>query len=144
MLKVSPGCYDNLLSIWNVSYGSHLLVLSRTILLWRLLFLAALPGVQSVEYLGHSVQIVLVRHSLHFPVVVSIRHIQSWSFAWEYAVIGLSQLPYYLLLGKGLACGFWMPPANHISPKGKTGLHSYTMRYDRECVPCHIGEISAL
>ena len=44
----------------------------------------------------------------------------------------------------GLACGFWLPPANHISAMGKTGLHSDTMWYDREDVLRHIGDIGVL
>jgi len=44
----------------------------------------------------------------------------------------------------GLACGFWLPPADNILAKGITGLHSNAMRYDRDYVVHHIGEISVL
>jgi len=41
----------------------------------------------------------------------------------------------------GVADGFWLPPANNISPMGKTNLHSNTMWYDSDCIVCHIREI---
>jgi hypothetical protein len=56
----------------------------------------------------------------------------------------LSKLPYNNLFANSLACGFWLPPANNLSAKRKTGLHSDTMWYDREYVTCHIAEISVI
>jgi len=45
---------------------------------------------------------------------------------------------------QGLACGFWLPPADNISLKGYTGHHSDTMRYVGECISCHSRESSVL
>jgi hypothetical protein len=59
-------------------------------------------------------------------------------------VIGASKLPDYDLVAKGLACGFRLPLPDHISPKGIPGLNCDTMRYDKEYVPRHIGEIGVL
>jgi len=59
-------------------------------------------------------------------------------------MIGSSELPNNDFFVKGLACGFWLPPDNNISAKGKTGLHSDNMWYDKEYVARHIGEIGVL
>ena len=48
------------------------------------------------------------------------------------------------IFAKSVTCGFRLPPADHFSPKGVTGLHSDTVRYDREYVMSHIGEIGVL
>ena len=64
--------------------------------------------------------------------------------ACQYPIIGANILPYYNLFPKGFACGFWLPPADNVLSKGKTGLHSDSMRYDWEYVACHIGEIGIL
>jgi len=45
------------------------------------------------------------------------------------------------IFANGFACGYWMPPAYNISPKGQTDLYYNTMHYEREYVVCHIGEI---
>ena len=54
----------------------------------------------------------------------------------------LKQTALQRLFMKGLACGFRQPPADHISLKGKTGLHSDTMWYDSEYDAHHIRVIS--
>jgi len=48
------------------------------------------------------------------------------------------------LFPKGSRLWFWLPPADNISAKGKSGFHSDTMKYDREYVARNIGEISVL
>jgi len=94
--------------------------------------------------LGHSVQFPLLCLSLQFQVGIGFRPIQYWVIASQYSIVRASILPYYNLFLKGLPCGCWLPPANNVSSKGKTGLHSNTMRYDWEYVVCHIGEIGVL
>jgi hypothetical protein len=106
--------------------------------------LAALPHLQKVMNLGHSVQFPFLRLFLHFRVVFSVCGIQFRVRACQNPSIASSKIPYDDFFGKGLACGFWLPPANNILAKGKTGLHSDNMWYDREYVPRHIGEISVL
>jgi len=66
MLNVSPACFDNLFSIWNVSYSGHLLVLSARFLLCSTYILAAMQHLRKVEYLGHSMQFLLLCLCLHF------------------------------------------------------------------------------
>jgi hypothetical protein len=44
----------------------------------------------------------------------------------------------------GFTCGFLLPPSDYISLKGNAVLHSDIVRYDREYISCHIGEISIL
>jgi len=106
--------------------------------------MAALPHLQKVVNLGHSVQCPFLRLFLHFRVVFCVCGIQFRVSACLNPVIGSSKLPYDDFFAKGLACGYWLPPANHNSAKGKTGLHSDTMWYDREYVARHIGEIGVL
>ena len=53
-------------------------------------------------------------------------------------------MPYNELVAKRVTCGCSLPPADNISPKGKTGLHSKTVLYDREYVACHIEQIGVL
>jgi hypothetical protein len=62
----------------------------------------------------------------------------------QQSVIDSSELPYYGNFTKSLACGFRQPPPDPISLKGQTGLRSDSVRYDREYVPHHIGEIGIL
>ena len=102
-------------------------------------------GYQWLKYiLLMSVKFRFCRLIHHFQVVLWVRHIQSWVMACQNPVRGSGKLPYNNFFDKGLACGFWLPPANNILPKGDTGLHSDTMRYDRKYVLCDIGEISVL
>jgi len=93
---------------------------------------------QKVVNLTHSVQIPFCRLFLHFRVVFCGHGIQFRVSAFQNPVIGLSTLPYNHFFAKGLACGFSLPPANNISAKGKTGLHSDTMWHEREYVARHI------
>jgi len=51
---------------------------------------------------------------------------------------------YYNVFAKVLTCGFWLLPADLISRKRPTSLHTDTMCYDGKSVACHIGEIRAL
>jgi len=67
---------------------------------------------------------------------------QCWISACQNPVIGSGELPYNDFFAKGLACGLWLPPADIISAMGNTGLHSDTMRYDREYIAFHIGVIN--
>jgi len=82
--------------------------------------------------------------SLHFRVAICVHHIECWVIACQYLIIGFSKLPYNNIFAKGLNCGFWLPPADNISPKGQTGLHSDTIWFDREYIACHIGVIGLL
>jgi len=74
----------------------------------------------------------------------SVRRIQYLDIARLKCFIGWSKLPYNDRFTKCLACSFWWPAAHNISPKGKTGLYSDNMWYDREYVTCHMGEIGVL
>ena len=94
--------------------------------------------------LGHSVQFPFLRLFLHFRVVFCIHCIQIWVSASLTAVIGPSKLPYNDLFAKGLACGFRLPTADHISANRETGLHSDSVWYDGEYVARHIGKIGVL
>ena len=94
--------------------------------------------------LGNSVQLPFLRLVLHFRVIFCLCGIQFRVGACQNPVIGPSKLPYDDFFAKGLAWGFWRPPANNISAKGKAGLHSDTMWYDREYAVRHIGQIGVL
>jgi len=82
--------------------------------------------------------------SVQFDVVFSFCCIQYWVTAYQYYIFGSRKAPYYNCFAAGLDCGFWLPPADHISLNGKTSLDSNTMWYDREYVRCHIWVISIL
>jgi len=144
MLKDWPGCFDNLLRVWNVSHGRHPLVSSWGFLLRSMVVLASLPHLQKVMNLGHSLQCPFLRLFLHFRVVFSVHCIQFWVSTCQIPIVSSSNLPYNESFAKGLACGFWLPPAVYISAKVKTGLHSDTTSYDREYVLCHIAVIGIL
>jgi len=141
MLKERPGCFDDLFTVRNLSYSGQLLDLSTPFLLGSTNILAALPHLQKVVNLGHSVRFPFLHLCLHFRVVFCVCCIQIWVSACHNPVIGSSKLPYNDLFAQGLACGFSLPPADNISAQGKTGLHSATMWYDREYVTRRIGEI---
>jgi len=144
MLKEWTGCVDNLLHVRNVFYGGHLLVSSMRFHLCSTQVLAALLHLQNVMNIGHSVQFPFLRLFLHFQVIFCVHGIQFWVSASQNPVIGLSELPYNDFCAKGLTCGFWLPLANTIGAKGKTGLQSNTMQNVRWYVACHIGEIGVL
>ena len=144
MLKVSPGCFDDLLSIWNVSYGRHLLILSVRFLLCSAEVLATLPYLQNVVDHGHSMQLLFLYLSLHLHVVISAVWFQYRVIASQYSDIGLCEQPYYNNFAKSPVCGFRLPPPDQISPKGRTGLHYDTVWDDREYVTTHIGEIDVV
>jgi len=94
--------------------------------------------------LGHTEQSPFLPLFLYFRVIFCVGGIQLCISTCQKSVTGSSELPYNYFFAKGLACGSWPPPANNISAKGKTGLHSDTMWYDREYVARHIGEIGVL
>jgi len=142
MFKDWPGCFDVLFHIRTVSYGCHLLGLGVRFLLCSTSALAALPHLLQVVDLGHDVKFFFLCLSLHFQVILWVHHIQCWVIACQNPVIGSSNLPYTNLFANGISCGFWLPQADRISPKGKTGLHSHNMWYDREYVSCRIREIA--
>jgi len=144
MLKEWPGWFDNLCSVQNASYSCHLLGLSVRFLLYSTYILAALPHLQQFIDFGHSVQFPFLHILLHVWVVFCVCCIQCGGIACQNPVISSSKLPYNDIFVKGFGCGFWLPPADNIPPKGITGLHSNTMWYDREYVACHIGEISVI
>jgi len=99
------------------------------------------PISKTLWTLGIPVQFLVLRVFLHFWVVPCVVGMQFWVSTSQNPVIGLSKLPFKDSFAIGLACGCWLPPAAKISGKGNTGLHSDTMRYDREYVACDIGEI---
>jgi hypothetical protein len=134
----------NLFLVRNVSYGGHLLVLSAWFILCSTSVLAALPHLHKVVNLGHSVQFPFLRLFLHFQVVFCFHCIQFGVSAWKNPVIGWRKLPYNDFFAKGLACGLWLPSADNISAKGKSGLHSDNMCCVREYVVCPIGEMGVL
>jgi len=76
---------------------------------------------------GHSVLCVLFGLVLHFRVIFSICCMPCWVIACQNPIVGLSKLPYNDFFTKGLTCGSWLTPADNISPKGRSGLHSNTM-----------------
>ena len=79
--------------------------------------------------------------SHYFRVVFCVHFIQCCVITCRYSVIGSSKLPNNDFFASGLTHGFWLPPADTISHKGKTGLHSDTKWYESEFVLCHIREI---
>jgi len=103
--------------------------------------LAALPHLQHVVDLGHCVQFSFLHLCLEFQVVFSFHVIQCCAIAHQYSP---SKLSYYDFSLQRLARGFKLSPAKNVSPKGKTGLDSNTMWYNREYVMWHIGKIGGL
>jgi hypothetical protein len=91
--------------------------------------LVDLPHLQTVVDVGHSVQFPFLCFSLQFYVVFSFSGIQYMIIARQYHIMGWSILPNDVILAKGLACGFGLPPSNNGWPKGKSGLHSNTVWY---------------
>jgi len=144
MLKEWPECSDDLFGVRNVSHGCHPLVVSATFLLGSTQVLAAQPHLPKVVHVGHSVQFLSLCLYLDFQVVFCISRIEYWVIACQHPVIGLCKLPHNDFFKKGLRCGFWLAPANHIPPTGKPGIHSNTMWYDWKYVTCHTGEIHIL
>jgi len=72
------GCYDNLLSIWNVFYGCDYLVLSVRFLLCCTEIVATLPHLQKVMDHGYSVQFSFPCPYLQFQVGFRFHCIQCW------------------------------------------------------------------
>ena len=132
MLKVWPGCFDDLFSNWNVSYGCHFHVFSARFLLCSTLVLATLPHLHNVVDLDYAVQLSFLCRSLHFQVGFRFHHIQCWIIGCQHPVIGSSRLPYNDLFTQGLAWGIYLAPAENISRAAKGGLHCDTMLHDRE------------
>jgi hypothetical protein len=93
---------------------------------------------------GHSLKYPYLRLFFHFGVIFCVCLISFGVIAYQNPVIGSSYQPYNDFLVNGVTCGFWLPPADHISLNGKTGIHSETMWYDREYVTHHFGEIGLL
>jgi len=144
MSKIWPGRIDDLFSIWTVSYGWHMNVLSPRFILCSTLILAGLPYLQNVVDLGHSVQFSILNPSLPFQLVCNICHNYCRVFASQYPVIGSTKLPYNDFFPKCLSCCFWLSAAENVSHKGSTTLHSDTIWYNREYIVCHIREIDVL
>jgi len=63
---------------------------------------------------------------------------------YQYSIIGSCKLSYNDFSTKCLPCGVSLPPATNATHKGKTGLHSDTMWYDREYIACPSREIGVL
>jgi len=93
ILEEWPGCFDHLFRIRNVSFSSHLLDLSAWFLLCSGYIVAALPHLQKVANLGHSVQFFFLSHSLYFRVIFCVHCIQHSIIACQYAIIGSTKLP---------------------------------------------------
>ena len=106
--------------------------------------LAALPPLQKVVVVGLSVQLSVLRISLHVQVIFRLSRNLCWVIASQYLVIGSSKLPCNDIFVKGHTCGFWLPPADNVWPKGITGLHRDTMWYVRDYISCHISETGIL
>jgi hypothetical protein len=106
--------------------------------------LAALPHLQIVVNRGDSVQLRFLRLFLYIRVICCICGIKFRVSACQNPVLGSRKLPYDAFFAKGHTCGISLPPANHIFVKGKAGLHSDIMWYDREYVALQIGEIGVL
>jgi hypothetical protein len=78
VMKVWPRCFDDLFSIWTVSYCYHQFILSTRFLLCSLKCLSTLPHLQKVADLGHSVQLLFNHLTLHLHLVISAAWIQYW------------------------------------------------------------------
>lgn len=118
MLKVCPEYINDLFRNWNVFYSCHISILSTWFLLGSTEVLAALPRLQKVVDLGHSVQLSVHSFSLQFYVVFSFRSIQYRIIAGKFPVVVSCILHHNDCLMEGLACGFQLPPSDNISPKG--------------------------
>jgi len=79
--------------------------------------------------------------SKSFSVFIESR---CWVISYQCPETASSKLPYSEFFVKVLTCGVWFPPADNIVPKGKTGIQSDTMCYEREYIPSHIGDIHVL
>jgi len=132
MLKIWPECFDDLFGMWNESYGCHLVVMSARLLLCSMQVLAALPHLQNVMDLGHSVQCSFIRFFLQCKAVFSFCSIQPHTIVCRNSVIGLSKLACYGSFPKHVPSGSELSPANIISPKWKTGLQFKAVWYNRE------------
>jgi hypothetical protein len=117
MLKSSPGCIDDLVGIRNLSYHSHLFVVSMIFLLCTKSIVAALPHLHKVVDFGHSVQVSLLCFFLQFQVVFSIRGFQYSAIARQNSIIGSRTVPFYHIYPECLPGGYLLSPANKVSPK---------------------------
>jgi len=144
MLKDWPGCFDDLLSIYNVSHSRDLSILSAKFLLCHTLVSATLPHRQKVIDLFCLVQLLSRCLFLRRYVFISTGCLKYSGVASEWCVIGSRELCYYIMFAQGPAFGLWLPAPDLISPTRLTGLHSNVVRYDKEYVACHIGVIGAL
>jgi len=142
MLTDWAECFYDCFSVWNVSYGRHLLVFSTRFFLYSTLVSTLLPHLQKVVHLGHSVQYSFLHLSLHLEVIFTFCRVQGWVITCQDSMIGSIKLPYYNFFAKSLACGFWLLPVDKVLPNGQTGLHQDTMWYDRTFITCHNREIS--
>jgi len=115
MLKEWPGCFDNLFPLRRVSYSCHLQVCRFRFFLCSIYVLAALPHLQKVVDLGHSVQFAFFRCFLYYQVVLCVCRLQCWVIACQDPDIGSSKPPYSDFFVKSLTCAFWPPPADNIS-----------------------------
>jgi len=143
-LKVWPEYYNDFFGIWNVSYGCHWRILSTRFLLCSTLVLAALPHLQKGMDLSLTVQFWFLRLFLQFEVIFCFCSIRCCTITNQYSGISSSKQPNYDIFPQHLASSFGLSPANNISPKGKSGLHSDTMWYNRQYVASHVAEIGKL
>ena len=75
-LREWPRCVDDLIHIRNVSQGCHSPVLSARFLSCSALVVPALPPLQNVVDLGHSVRFPVVCHGLYFRVIFWVHRMQ--------------------------------------------------------------------
>jgi len=141
ILRVCPGWINDHFSNQNVSNSCHLFGLSTSIFLGRTEGLTALQHLSNVVNLGYSGQISFLYFPVQFYDVFSFDCIQYRIIACQSPINASRILPYNKSLGMCLVLGFWLHPSEKVSVMGKPGLHSVTMWYDIEYVPCHIGEI---
>jgi len=144
MLKDWLGHIDKHFRIWNLSHGCHLLVLSAQIILCSMDVLAALSNLQNIVGLGHSEQFSFLQPSLQFKVISGICCIECRFATSQGPVIILCKLSYDNCVTQGFVCGFWLPPADTVSPNRLTANYSKVMWHDTEYVECHIGKICVL
>lgn len=144
MLIVWPRGFDDHFGIWNGSYGRHLLFFWMRFFLCSTLVLGALPHLQKVMNLRHSLQLSRLSLIVQFQVIFSFRGIRFCAITCQYSNLGLSKVPNYDIFLKHLASSFKLFPANIISPKGETGLHSNTMWHNRESITSNIVVIATV
>ena len=94
MMKELPRCFDHLFRVRNVSHSSHLLVMSAGFLLGSTQVLAAVPQLETIVNLSHSVQVPFLHLFLHSLVVFCVPYIKVRVSAGPNPCIGSSELPW--------------------------------------------------